>query len=190
MKPWNCKSPWPFLLLCALYAGMNLMDMSAVEMLEDICLLLCMLACMYVSSWKLAIPSKVNGKQIFLVCREVLEESRELRIVLCRPKISGSRTGSAVVAACGEHISHLLHAKAPHWLTHYVGSLLCMVCCALCQCLSQTIHSKFLALFLCLSRKTFSAWQYQNDLCFASCPCALLKSYVVQHQQVASEGLT
>ena len=59
-----------------------------------------------------AVPSKVIGNQIVLVCREVLEESRELRIVLCRPKISGSRTGSAVVAACGEQISHLLHAKS------------------------------------------------------------------------------
>lgn len=41
---------------------------------------------------------------------EVLEESRELRIVLCRPKISGSRTGSAVVAACGIFVDDILDA--------------------------------------------------------------------------------
>ncbi len=59
----------------------------------------------------LGIPTQVAGNQSLLAHREVLEESRELRIVLCRPKISGSRTGSAVVAACGEHISHLLYAR-------------------------------------------------------------------------------
>ncbi|KAA6428308.1 MAG: A kinase anchor 9, partial [Trebouxia sp. A1-2] len=41
---------------------------------------------------------------------EVLEESRELRIVLCRPKTSGSRTGSAVVAACGIFVDDILDA--------------------------------------------------------------------------------
>ena len=44
-------------------------------------------------------------EQDFDWCREVLEESRELRIVLCREKRSGSRVGSAVVAACGESLS-------------------------------------------------------------------------------------
>lgn len=35
--------------------------------------------------------------------REVLEESRELRIVLCREQKNGPRVKSSVVAACGEH---------------------------------------------------------------------------------------
>ncbi len=62
--------------------------------------------------------------------REVLEESRELRIVLCRPKISGSRTGSAVVAACGEHISHLVHAKSASLVDTLCGRF--AVHCSLC----------------------------------------------------------
>ena len=36
------------------------------------------------------------------VCREVLEESRELRIMLCREKRTGTRVGTSVIAACGE----------------------------------------------------------------------------------------
>lgn len=41
---------------------------------------------------------------------EVLEESRELRIVLCREKRSGTRVGSAVVAACGIFVEDILDA--------------------------------------------------------------------------------
>ena len=40
--------------------------------------------------------------------REVLEESRELRIVLCREQKTGSRNRSSVVAACGEFLVILL----------------------------------------------------------------------------------
>ena len=36
------------------------------------------------------------------MCRDVLENANELRIMLCREKRSGTRTGTSVIAACGE----------------------------------------------------------------------------------------
>lgn len=41
---------------------------------------------------------------------EVLEESRELRIMLCREKRTGTRVGTSVIAACGIFINDILEA--------------------------------------------------------------------------------
>ncbi|KAK9803657.1 hypothetical protein WJX72_009039 [[Myrmecia] bisecta] len=41
---------------------------------------------------------------------EVLEESKELRIMLCREKRTGSRVGTSVIAACGIFVSDILDA--------------------------------------------------------------------------------
>ena len=44
--------------------------------------------------------------QVFLnmscAIRDVLENAKELRLMLCREKRSGTRVGTSVIAACGE----------------------------------------------------------------------------------------
>jgi hypothetical protein len=41
------------------------------------------------------------------LCREVLEGSKELRLMLCREKFAGNKRGTSVIAACGESVTLL-----------------------------------------------------------------------------------
>lgn len=41
-------------------------------------------------------------RRVCAFCRELLEGSSELRLMLCREKFQGNKKGTSVVAACGE----------------------------------------------------------------------------------------
>lgn len=57
----------------------------------------------------------VLGKRLkadILLCSEVLEGSKELRIVLCRDKRSGTQHRTSVVAACGTPTTSAMLARS------------------------------------------------------------------------------
>jgi hypothetical protein len=57
----------------------------------------------------LALLAPISIAQRPVVCREHLDGSGELRILLCRPKPAGER-GSSILAACGIYMRDILDA--------------------------------------------------------------------------------
>ena len=56
---------------------------------------------------------------MYPACRDVQENANELRIMLCREKRSGTRSGTSVIAACGAPSAlSALYAVFPHVSLH------------------------------------------------------------------------
>lgn len=100
--------------------------------------------------------------------REVLEESRELRIVLCREQKNGPRVKSSVVAACGEH--------SP---MYSLGAVLFTSTLRL-QLVGQSLHTIFFG--ACI-------WHAQFALCIYSCGQFSYHCYVITISYTAAPAL-